>query len=176
MSARRSPEGPGTPAEAEPEDADLIEQMLAEADATEVAEPPPARVEGVLIGTLVGFDEHGAPLVQARELAREGGVAARSVVPLGEEHVGREVALMCEGGDRARPLVMGLLHRRRANVAQAEVDGERVEVAAEREIVLRCGDASITLTRDGKVLIKGVYVLTRAQTVNRIQGGSVKIN
>lgn len=174
MSARRRPEAPEAPQEAQPDGDDLIEQMLADAEVTDVAGAAPARVEGVIIGRLTGFDGQGAPLVEARELAREGGVAARSVVTLGEEHVGREVALLCEGGDRARPLVMGLLHAPRA--VRAEVDGERVEVVAEREIVLRCGDASITLTRDGKVLIKGVYVLTRAQTVNRIQGGSVKIN
>ena len=56
------------------------------------------------------------------------------------------------------------------------VDGERLVFTAEREIVLRCGNASITLTRAGKVLITGEYVLTRARGVNRIRGGSVQIN
>jgi hypothetical protein len=55
-------------------------------------------------------------------------------------------------------------------------DGEHLELTAEREIVLRCGQASITLTRAGKVLIRGAYVLTRSSGVNRIQGGSVEIN
>ena len=44
------------------------------------------------------------------------------------------------------------------------------------EIVLKCGDASITLKRDGKVLLRGAYVETQATGVNRIKGGSVKIN
>jgi hypothetical protein len=49
-------------------------------------------------------------------------------------------------------------------------------VNAEREIELRCGEASITLTRAGKVLIKGEYVLTRAKGLNRIKGAAVSIN
>ena len=44
------------------------------------------------------------------------------------------------------------------------------------QIVLRCGEASITLTRAGKVLIRGAYVLSRSSGTNRIQGGSVEIN
>ena len=55
-------------------------------------------------------------------------------------------------------------------------DGEKVEVNAERELVLRCGKASITLTRAGKILLRGAYVSTRATGVNRVQGGSVQIN
>ena len=49
-------------------------------------------------------------------------------------------------------------------------------LTAEREIVLKCGKASITLTRAGKVIIRGAYVLSRSSGVNRIVGGSVQIN
>ena len=42
--------------------------------------------------------------------------------------------------------------------------------------MLRCGKASITLTREGKVLIKGAYLSSRSSGVNRIKGGSVQIN
>ena len=47
---------------------------------------------------------------------------------------------------------------------------------AQQEIVLECGKASITLTRAGKVLIRGAYLLSRSSGVNRIKGGSVQIN
>jgi hypothetical protein len=43
-------------------------------------------------------------------------------------------------------------------------------------MVLRCGKASITLTRAGKVLIQGSYVLSRSTGVNRVKGGAVQIN
>ena len=49
-------------------------------------------------------------------------------------------------------------------------------LTAEHEIVLRCGKASLTLTRAGKVLIRGTYLLSRSSGVNRIKGGSVQIN
>lgn len=59
---------------------------------------------------------------------------------------------------------------------EARVDGERVVIAASTEIVLQCGKASITLTKAGKVLLRGAYLLSRSSGVNRIKGGSVQIN
>jgi hypothetical protein len=56
------------------------------------------------------------------------------------------------------------------------VDGRRVEIEAADEIVLRCGQASIVLRRNGRVVIRGTYVETRSRGVNRIKGGSVEIN
>lgn len=56
------------------------------------------------------------------------------------------------------------------------VDGKKVIFDAKDEIVLRCGKASITLTRAGKILIRGAYLLNRSSGVNRIKGGSVQIN
>ncbi len=56
------------------------------------------------------------------------------------------------------------------------IDGRRKVITAEDEIVLRCGKASITLTKAGKILIRGAYVSSRSSGVNRIKGGSVQIN
>jgi hypothetical protein len=86
---------------------------------------------------------------------------------------------MFEEGDPARPMVLGLVERGVPNGQQPVellVDKKRVVFTAEQEIVLRCGKASITLTRAGKVLIRGAYVLNRSSGVNRIKGGSVQIN
>jgi hypothetical protein len=58
----------------------------------------------------------------------------------------------------------------------ARLDGEQVGLEGRREIVLKCGHASITLRRDGKILVRGIYVETHAKGVNRIKGGSVKVN
>ena len=46
-------------------------------------------------------------------------------------------------------------------------------LTADKEIELRCGKASITLTKAGKILLRGEYLLSRSSGVNRIKGGSV---
>lgn len=56
------------------------------------------------------------------------------------------------------------------------VDGRRAVITAQDEIVLRCGKSSITLTKAGKVLIRGAYLSSRSSGTNRIKGGSVQIN
>jgi len=56
------------------------------------------------------------------------------------------------------------------------VDGKRVVLEGQEEVVLKCGEASITLTRNGRVVIRGKYLLSRSSGVNRILGGSVQVN
>jgi hypothetical protein len=56
------------------------------------------------------------------------------------------------------------------------VDGKRVVIEGQEEIVLSCGESSITLTKAGKILIRGKYLVSRSSGVNRILGGSVQIN
>ena len=57
----------------------------------------------------------------------------------------------------------------------AEVDGRRVCIRGADEIVLQCGEASITLRRNGKVIIKGTLVETRSSGLNRIKGAAVQV-
>lgn len=56
------------------------------------------------------------------------------------------------------------------------IDGKQIIMEGQEEIVLRCGDASITLNKNGKISIRGKYLLSRATGVNRILGGSVQVN
>lgn len=136
----------------------------------------------MLIATLAELDGEGIPHVG---MAGTGSVPARSTVALRTSDLGRDVAVMCEAGDRTRPIIIGVIQPPSPPTAevtvspgalQVEADGERVEVNAQRELVLRCGEASITLTRAGKILLRGTYLLSRSSGVNRIKGGSVQIN
>jgi len=152
----------------------LLELLLAQ----EAATPPPlaSRVDGIVVGHIVSVEGEGSTHVTFPG-APEHGFAARSVVPLRREDQDAKVALMFECGDPRRPIVMGkLVSPLAAEQAEGVADGRRVEINAEQEIVLRCGESSITLTRAGKIIIRGAYVLSRSSGVNRIQGGSVEIN
>ena len=141
----------------------------------------PERFDGVVIGVLAGMDQSGSPLVAFPGNPQPAAVVARSTATLGGDDIGREVALLFESGDPARPLIIGPLQRPEATRLQhrqitANLDGEHLVLNAEKEIVLKCGKASITLTRAGKVLIRGTYLLSRSSGVNRIKGGSVQLN
>lgn len=47
---------------------------------------------------------------------------------------------------------------------------------ARRKITLQCGQASITLHPNGKIVLRGQYILSAAEGTNRIVGGQVEIN
>ncbi|AZC31739.1 DUF6484 domain-containing protein [Pseudomonas chlororaphis] len=138
----------------------------------------PARLDGVVIGILLDVPQAGAPVVAFPGCPSETGIAARTTTELSRDDIGAQVALMFEAGDPSLPLVIGRIQRLPETTvpAIAHLDGERLEFTAEREIVLRCGKASITLTRAGKVIIQGAYLSSRSSGVNRIKGGSVQIN
>ncbi len=156
----------------------LLELLLADGPTS----PPPlaARVDGIVVGRIAAVEGPGAARVTFPG-APEGGFSARAMTPLSESDKGCEVALLFEAGDPRRPIVMGkmvspLAAGEAGDDTEAAADGRRVEIKADQEIVLRCGESSITLTRSGKIILRGTYVLSRSSGVNRIQGGSVEIN
>lgn len=138
-----------------------------------------ARISGIIIGKVVGADSAGGVLVDYPGNPMEQPLPATSAAALDGSAVGRDAALMFLGGDPLRPIVIGLIeqfNRPPPATKTAEMDGKQLVFTAEEEIVFRCGEASITLTRAGKVLIRGAYLLSRSSGVNRIKGGSVQIN
>lgn len=171
------------------------DELACGAEAADLSPPDPgsgcpaehavaASLQALTVGELVAIANCGrTPLVTFRGQPGNEPMAAQSVVDLHGAHVGRRIVLLFEGGDPARPIVMGVLRcdgawplpERPADVA-VEADGERLVVSAREQLVLRCGEASITLTKAGKVLIRGTYVLSRSSGVNRVKGGAVQLN
>jgi hypothetical protein len=138
----------------------------------------PRPLNGAITGRFVGWDSLDRPLVTFRGSPKIG-VPASSITALEETNLGAGVVLMFDEGNREAPIILGVLahsSRPAPKQAEAQVDGERVVFTANKEIVLRCGEASITLTRAGKIIIRGTYVLSRASGLNRIKGGVVHIN
>jgi hypothetical protein len=136
-----------------------------------------------VVGWIIDWPQGGAPRVSFEENVAEP-VTARTIVERPSVVVpGREVLLLFERGDPTRPIVVGLLQQGCAEgelptgtPVEAHVDGNRVEIEGNDEIVLRCGKAAIVLRRNGRVMIHGTYVETRAKGTNRIKGGWVLIN
>lgn len=153
---------------------------------SEPAIPPalPAPLPELTIGRVVGFADD-SPLVDYPANPAGAPLPALATAAVPADAAGRAVALLFIAGDPARPLILGLVHGAESSIQQTgeapapvstRLDDETITLTAERELVLKCGRASITLTRAGKVLIRGAYLLSRSSGANRIKGGSVQIN
>lgn len=135
------------------------------------------RIEGVVIGILLGF-EAGVPLVVFPGNPRETALPARTLADLSSAMVGAEVALLFEGGEATRPLIVGRIVEpaRKPSMPNVVRDGERVRIVGDERIELRCGKATIIMEKDGHITIRGTYVTSHASAANRIRGGSVNLN
>ncbi|NMG68832.1 hypothetical protein [Parazoarcus communis] len=65
--------------------------------------------------------------------------------------------------------------RTKANNPPLEPPAE-LELTATQRIVLRCGKSSLTLYPNGKIVLRGQYILSEADDVNRIAGGRIELN
>lgn len=143
-----------------------------------------AQAAGVVTGVLVGFAEQGrVPLVTFAGQPGSSALAARATLDLHSTHVGSEVVLVFAAGDPLQPIVVGALRQqdpnsleRRPGNVEVDADGERMIIAAREQLVLRCGRATLTLTKAGKVIIEGTYISSRSTGVQRIKGGSIQLN
>lgn len=148
-----------------------------------------------LIGWVCGYDPERGLLVDFSQNQTQEPVPARWIMQLDrttlEQAVQQkqQVVLVFEDGDALLPIVTGLVQplqlREAAPAARVElpgsptearVDGKRLTFEAADEIVLRCGPASITLRRNGAVVIRGAHVVSHSSGMNRIRGGAVHIN
>lgn len=147
---------------------------------------------GVCLGRVVRCEPSGPVLV-----AFEGGdpISAKVVAGVNRDELTRasgtrrEVLLAFEQGDAERPIVVALMEppaeslpaqalpqKQIGPTKEAVVDGQTVKIEARNQIVLKCGKGSITITKDGRILIKGTRLVSRASETNKIKGASVSIN
>jgi len=160
----------------------------------EVADGMPDAGHAQLV-TIVSIAADGSPLVlvDADGPAVTARLAVRTTLARLQLAIAQRqpAVVVFERGDRRLPLVVGLLERMDATPEppaaaavepapmaslEADVDGRRVCLTAQDEIVLQCGSASVTLRRNGRVVIRGTYVETHSEGTNRIKGGQVQIN
>ena len=143
--------------------------------------------DGFVSGKLLGFTADGAPLVACAPHGNEP-ILARTLVTISENEarsaIGSAVLLAFEDSDPNRPIVIGLIRDRligrsdNINAASREVlvDGKRVVIHADQELLLRCGQSSLSLDKNGRIILRGVDLVSRAAETNKIKGASVHIN
>lgn len=139
----------------------------------------PARADGIAVGTFEGFAEDGTALVSIPSFGLDR-IRARSISPLDTAQVHQAVALGFEANDPLRPIVLGLMIASPVGTTLAApevvLDGERVTLNATHEIELRCGDAALIMSADGRIQMRGTYITSYASATQRILGGAVNVN
>lgn len=144
-------------------------------------------------GRLVQITKQGRALVDypGNQL---GPIEARSVVAeFPKDRRNREknlpVLLVFENGNPASPIIVGIIRDTLYSVTSSEeitlpvkrpgdgtIDGKKIIIDAKQEIVLRCGKSSVILRKDGKILVKGINITSRASRTHKIKGSSININ
>jgi hypothetical protein len=169
---------------------DPLQQLLEQPRDPALVTPDAA---AIVIGRLRSLSSEGRPVVDWPS-GPEAAITASSLVAISQSDVGRRVALSFPGG-ATQPLVLGFLwdapsslahslkptqesqdHEDSQEDASLEIDGEQVDLHAEKSLTLRCGKASITLTADGQILLKGAYISSHSTGTQRIKGAAVRIN
>lgn len=116
-----------------------------------------------------------------------GPLPARSTVDTTFDDENRDVVLTFENSDPRLPIIIGLIQDQpvifpeqivlgKKPIRDITVDGERIVFDAKKEIELRCGKSSLIMKNDGKIVIIGTQLVSRASGVNKIKGAAVKIN
>jgi hypothetical protein len=126
-------------------------------------------LQGVHRAEIVGIGPDGRAQVLIPALGVSP-LVAQSLVPVPAAAVGRLAAVTMMDD---QPLILGLIQ---PMTPEVEADGEKLVLEARREVTLRCGKASIHMTADGRVTIRGTQVLSRSDGPNRVQGASIQLN
>ena len=148
------------------------------------------KISGV-ITTILNFDDSTNHYFIQNPFDRiEQILVTKSILDINENMIGKDVLVSFEEEDIYRPIITGVVQTlnvptnksiksKKSDETSVQTtidDAERLVFTAKKEIVLQCGKSSIHLTKAGKVIIRGSYVLSRSTGMNSLKGGSVSIN
>jgi hypothetical protein len=139
---------------------------------------------GARVGTVVALDEGAVPRVDFPGNPHGPLVAMLALSAADAERLARrwqdtEVLIVFASQDIRQPVITGLIRRSLEDPLYelGEWEGFReLTVRSQEELTLQCGEARIVLRRDGKVLIVGKEILSRARERHRIRGATVEVN
>lgn len=146
----------------------------------------------VRLGRVVRVEDSGIVFIDflgnscgpiAARIAIGGQDSAKLKQSLGQANV----LLAFENNDKQLPIIIGLVSERLEDSTESEIEapddsreiiikGKRIILDSDEEVVVKCGVSKIILKKDGKVVVRGRDVISRASHGNRIRGGTVKIN
>ena len=148
---------------------------------------------GPCLGQIVQICENGRAKIDYPGNS-VGPLVARSIIDMPESHDDQRanipVLIIFENEDPLLPIIVGIVRDTLFRIEPSKeivlspgrskrdvvIDGEKMIIDAKQEIVLRCGKSSITLRKDGKIVLKGIQITSRAAATNKIKGGAVSIN
>jgi hypothetical protein len=133
----------------------------ARAHAADAGQLASARIESVDDEGVVRVSIGDAPAVVAR-------IAASPELPVQALVPGAEVLVLVEP-DQA-PVVVSTILARLPAIPQV------LELQAAQQLILRCGDATISIAADGNIEIRGERIDSEAEGIQRIKGAQVRIN
>jgi hypothetical protein len=138
----------------------------------------------VVCGVIARVDASGTVWVDYPDNPLRAALVAICTTHVDAAQVGLGVALMFVQNDPAHPVLIGLLRQGLTGTSshppgqgrEARATAGRTQIDADTSLTLRCGEASLTLNRDGRVIIRGSHIAHYAQGTVRLRGAIVELN
>jgi hypothetical protein len=148
----------------------------------QLATLPGLDLSAVSIGRIVEITAEGRVLVDFPENRARRPIEAR-FVSLGAFPIdvaslaGASVLMVFEDANPFRPIILGPLFDRISSFPKTPSQSpNNAMVEAQEEILLRCGESSLSMKKDGKIVLKGRTIVSRASRTNKMRGALVAIN
>lgn len=146
-----------------------------------IAPPPlatatPDRIGEVVLARVIAVDEHGGATIRLDSSMPARAVRALAAGRLEADCIGRMAAVMFLGGDPSQPLIVGMIVQEAVANAAASGVPAKVTIDAAESIELRCGESTLTLQRNGRVVLRAKDISSYASGTQRINGAVVELN
>jgi hypothetical protein len=91
-----------------------------------------------------------------------------------EDGAPRALLVVFARGKKTQAVITGVLASETGQTSTGVP--EQLVIEAGTELVLKCGAGTISVRKDGKVIVRGTHLLSRSSGPIRIKGGHVEIN
>ena len=134
---------------------------------------------GLHTATIAEVDDQGNPWIMIDDQqSSQTKLRAQFLCPATQLRINAQCAVMFQAGQSTMPVIMGVFQNPiialTGDISKQSQDTKKIE--ANKSIMISCGKASIALSQDGRVEIRGTAVVQHSTGLNRIRGASVKIN